>query len=307
MREKSIELRKRRNFSEIIGDFFDFIRMSIKTYAPAWLVYNGIFLLSFIICSYLMVTGMIGSIFSHTTGEFDDSSNLYIGFGIIFFVLTFVLAIIVNYSYASAFMIKYENEGHQLPEREEVWQMVKSNFGKLFVLVLIIIVVYLISFVANLILAFIPVIGFIASIVVSVTLTTWIGLGFVAVLDQNKGVTEALSDAAGILRRGYWKCIISNVIGNILMSLATFVIYIIPGIIVGVITFHIVDTSADYSNAPGLVILYTVALFLLIGVYAFVQTLAQFMNVILYYTIQEESYNYNMQSKIDQIGESPQP
>lgn len=304
MKAKIIELRKRRNFSEIIGDFFDFIRLSIKEYASAWLVYNGIFLLSFIICSYLMVTGLIGSIFSHTTGEFENSSNLYIGLGVLFFVLTFVLAIIVNYSYASAFMIKYENEGHQLPKREEVWQMVKSNFGKLFVLVLIIIVIYVISFIVNLILAFIPLIGFIASVLVSVTLTTWIGLGFVAVLDQNKGVTEALSDAVGILQRGYWKCIISNVVGNILMSLATFVVYIIPGIIVGFITFHIVDGSADYSNSPGLVILYTIAMFLLIGIYAFVQTLAQFMNVILYYTIQEESYNYNMQTKIDQIGES---
>ena len=79
---------------------------------------------------------------------------------------------------------------------------------------------------------------------------------------------------------------------------------IIPGVIIGIYTFHIVENNVDYSTSIVSTIIYTLGtcLFLIIAIYG--QCLSQFVNGILYYALHEKTYNVNTRSKIEQIGKS---
>jgi len=77
---------------------------------------------------------------------------------------------------------------------------------------------------------------------------------------------------------------------------------IIPGIIIGLYTFHVVENEVDVSESIVATVIYTIgfALYLIVLVYG--QCLSQFVNGFLFYSLHEETYNTNTRSKIEQIG-----
>ncbi|MFV1451031.1 hypothetical protein VBZ51_17900 [Maribacter sp. HS] len=311
MKDNYIPLKVNREFGGIISAYFDFFKQNIKSFTNVFLSYNGVFLIGLLITSYLLVSGFIGMI-AHESGQSPFSDNLaaeeeyyvYLGIGGFLFFIIFLGVAFLNYSLSTSYMIKYEETKDSNVDKKEVWQYAKSQFGNILLFVLLLIPIYLVYFIVAIILAIIPLLGFFAQYIVQFFLTAWIGVSFFDMLQNKKSVTDALGEGWKLVTSSFWKSIGVNFILGLLLGLLLMIALTIPGIIIGVYTFHVVENDVDYTNSIVSTIVYTLGLsiFLIIAVYG--QCLSQFINGILYYALHEKTYNENTRARIEQIGQN---
>ena len=123
-------------------------------------------------------------------------------------------------------------------------------------------------------------------------------------LSENKGVVDAFQEGWNLVKKSFWKSVGVNFILGILNGLLFFIIMLIPGVIVGIYTFHVVDSNIDVTESVVSMIVYTLALCFLLVLSAYAQCLSQFVNGILFYALHEKEYNVNTRSKIEEIGKT---
>lgn len=311
MKDKYIELRVNHDFGDILTTYFDFLKQNIKKFTNVFISYNGVFLIGLLITSYLLVSGFIGLIAEE--GGFspsglgqstDDSYLIYIVTGGILFFVILLLVAGLNFSLSSSYLVQYEKNKGLNFDKKEVWNLTKSKFGNTVVFILLLIPIYLVFFVVVLITAFIPLIGLFAQYILQFSLAAWIGVSFFSMLEQNKGVTEAFGEGWNLVSKNFWKSVGVNFILGLLNGLLMFIVLLIPGIILGVYTFHVIENSVDVGASVVSTVVYTLGLCLILILSVYAQCLAQIVNGILFYTLHEKTYNVNTRSKIEQIGQS---
>ncbi|MEM9000112.1 MAG: hypothetical protein AAGB24_07590 [Bacteroidota bacterium] len=312
MQKNYIELRINRDFGDIITAYFDFFKQNIKKFTNTFLSYNGIFLIGLLITSYLLVSGFIGLIAhessygyaSGTPAALDEKYTIYLVVGGILFFFIFIMVALLNYSLASSYMIRYEATKSSDFDKKEVWAYTKQRFGSILLFVLLLIPIYLVFIVVSIIFAIIPLIGIFAQYIIQFFITAWLGVSFFCMLQENRGVTDALGEGWNLVSKNFWKSVGVNFVMGLLLGVLLMLALIIPGVIIGVYTFHVVENNVDYASSIVAIVVYTLGtcLFLIIGVYG--QCLSQFVNGFLYYTLHEKTYNLNTRSKIEQIGKT---
>ncbi len=306
MKDNYIELKQNRDFGEIIATYFDFFKQNLKSFTNIFISYNGIFILLLLVISYLMVTGFIGlydgtSEFGNTTNSDESIIFIGIGVGVIFIVFIFITAL--NYSLASSYVIKYEQNKTNSIDRKEVWNYIKIYSGNILVFILLLIPIYIVFAIVSLILAFIPIIGTLVQYVLQFALSSWIGVSFMVMMYENKSASDALGEGWDLIRGNFWKCIGVNFILGILLGMILILIIVaIPGVIFGIYTFLALNAGEDITNSITAKIVYTIVLCLVLITFAYSQPLSQFINGILYFSLHEQKYNVNTREKINQIG-----
>ncbi|MEW2921172.1 hypothetical protein AB1A65_06865 [Muricauda sp. ANG21] len=312
MKDKYIELRINRDFGDILTAYFDFLKQNIKKFTNVFLSYNGIFLIGLLITSYLLVSGFVGMISTNSAlygidaGQTDDETYwIYIIAGGILFFLIFLMVAGLNFSLSSSYMIKYDEHKGIGFTKTEVWNLTKEKLGNTVVFILLLIPIYLLFFIASIIFAFIPLLGMFAQYIIQFFLTAWIGVSFYSMLSENKGVTDAFGEGWNLVSKNFWKSVGVNFILGLLNGLLMFIVLIIPGILIGIYTFHVVENNVDVGGIVSTVV-YTLGLCALLILMVYAQCLSQFINGILFYTLHEKTYNINTRSKIEQIGQSEQ-
>jgi MFS family permease len=312
MKDKYIELRINRDFGDILTAYFDFLKQNIKKFTNVFLSYNGIFLIGLLITSYLLVSGFVGMISTNSAlygidaGQTDDETYwIYIIAGGILFFLIFLMVAGLNFSLSSSYMIKYDEHKGISFTKTEVWNLTKEKLGNTVVFILLLIPIYLLFFIASIIFAFIPLLGMFAQYIIQFFMTAWIGVSFYSMLSENKGVTDAFGEGWNLVSKNFWKSVGVNFILGLLNGLLMFIVLIIPGILIGIYTFHVVENNVDVGGIVSTVV-YTLGLCALLVLMVYAQCLSQFINGILFYTLHEKTYNVNTRSKIEQIGQSEQ-
>lgn len=303
-----IELKVNRDFGDIITTYFEFLKTNIRKFTNVFLNYNGIFLVILLIVSYLLVSGFIGLItaesnnFIGSSSAPDETYVIYLISGGILFFLTFIIVAIMNFSLSSAYMIRYEDEKGQSFDKNSVWVYVKDNLGKTVLFILLVMALYVGVMIVSLILAFIPLIGMFIQYIITYFLAAWVGVSFFCMIQENKGVTDAMGEGWSLVIKNFWKSVGVNFILGLLNGILMLVVLTIPGILIGIYTFHVVENNVEVGESIVPTVIYTLGTccFLIAAVYA--QCLSQFVNGILYYTLHEKAYNINTRSKIDQIG-----
>jgi len=305
-----IELKVRRDLGAIISDYFSFLKQNLKKFSNIFLNYNGLFLIGLLVVSYFLVSGFIGMI-SHSNNyqylegaerNMEETYMTYFIIGGILFFFIFLAVAIMNYSLAASYMIKYEeNEGNSF-DKKQVWSFFKKHFGKIFLFSVLMIVIFVVIYVVSIVIMFIPLLGFIAYYIIMFAALAWFGVSFFVMLHDDKDVMDAFSEGWQFVRKNFWKSVGVNFILGLLNGMLSMVALIIPGIIIGLYTFHVVENDVDVSESIVATIIYTIgfALYLIILVYG--QCLSQFVNGFLFYSLHEETYNTNTRSKIEQIG-----
>lgn len=307
MQQKHIPLKRQRDVGEMISTYFEFLKQNFKPFLNIFIRYNGIFILGFLGVSYLLVTGFVGAFsISEGFGMDSDPTQYYVlvGLGMFSFFILFIITAIFNYSLAAAYMIRYEQNNGAVVEKVQVGEMVKDNLGKIIVFILLMMVLYLGVFIAGTILSFIPIVGILVYYLIIMGYTSWMGLSFMVMINENRAVTDAYSEGWTLLRKYFWKCILSNLVIGILLGILMMVVMMIPGIITGVYVFHSINTGVDFYNSPLSNIIWILSLSLLLILYTMYQALAQFVNGILYFSLHEETYNEATRQRIDEIGAS---
>ncbi len=307
-KDNYIELRVNRDFGDMITLYFDFFKQNLKKFTNIFIGYNGIFLIGLLIVSYLLVSGVIGLIgneqntFLDGVGYGTDAYIIYFGLGGVLFFFIFLMVAILNYSLSTSYMIKYEECKGQGFNKEEVWQQIKSNLGNIVLFILLLLLLFVLLMVVAFILAFIPLVGMLAQYVLQYFVMAWVGVSFFVMLKEKRGIIEALGEGWNLVTKNFWTAVGVNFILGLLIGLLIMVVMIIPGILVGIYTFHVVQNDVALGSSIVPTIIYTLGtcMFLIIAVYS--QCLSQFINGLLYFSLHEKMYNLNSRSKIDQIG-----
>ncbi|MDF4204795.1 hypothetical protein PXD56_17635 [Maribacter sp. SA7] len=311
MKDNYIPLRVNRDFGGIVTVYFDFFKQNIKNFTNVFISYNGVFLIGLLITSYLLVSGFLGMIAQESSSnsfaagnEFEQDYFIYLGLGGFLFVIIFLGVAFLNYSLSTSYMIKYVETRDENVDKKEVWQLAKSQFGNIFLFVLLLIPIYIVFLIAAVILAIIPLLGFIGQYIVQFFLTAWVGVSFFDMLQKKKGVTEALGEGWKLVTTNFWKSVGVNFILGFLLGILLMIALFVPGIIVGIYTFHVVENNVDYSHSIVSTIVYTLGTCIVLIIAVYGQCLSQFVNGILYYALHEKTYNENTRATIEQIGQN---
>jgi uncharacterized protein involved in cysteine biosynthesis len=308
MLDEHIELRQRRDLGDTINIYFDFFKQNLKSFLNIFISYNGIIIIGFLGVSYLLVTGFVGMVNGDQLGVTDSAQELesaiYLGFGGLGFVLLFIVTAVLNYSLAASYMIQYEKNETPAVEKKKVRALISRNLGKIIVFILLLIVLYIAVFIAGLIISFVPVVGTIVYYIIMLAFTAWMGVSFMVMLYENRDVTDALSEGFQLIKANFWKSVLVNLVIGLLLGLLMVLLLMIPGVLIGIYTFHSVENGVDLANSAFAKVIWTLALTILLILYSFNQSLAQFVNGILYFSLHEETYNEKTRERIDQIGAS---
>lgn len=306
--EKFIELRVNRDFGDIITVYFEFFKQNLKKFTNVFLSYNGIFLIGLLVVSYLLVSGAIGLITNNQNTVLDavgSGNETYIMYfilgGILFFVI-FLMVAVLNYSLSTSYMIKYEEHRGQNFDKTDVWEEVKNNLGSIVIFILILILLFFGLMIAAIILTFIPLAGMLAQYIIQYFVMAWVGVSFFVMLKERRGVTDALGEGWNLVTKNFWRSVGVNFILGFLIGLLFMVVIMIPGILIGIYTFHVVQNDVDLGASLVPTIIYTLGTCLLLIIAVYSQCLSQFVNGLLYFSLHEKTYNLNSRSKIDQIG-----
>jgi len=306
MSGKRIVLKQRRDLGDAISAYFEFFKIHLKPFLNIFLRYNGIFILGFLLVSYLLVTGYLGFIKQASVGfyspERDTSHELFIGLGFLGFLGMFLVTSVLNYGLGAAYVKIYQQEENEVPDKKKVWSLFYNKFGSILLFVImscLLLVIYLIVYV---IIAFIPVIGFFAQIFSMYFLTSWLGVSFAYMLDKDKNVFEALGHGWNLVFKHLIKSVVFNLSVGFLLTILTYMVMMIPGVLVGIYSYHSIETSEDIMNSPFTSIVWTLAVCIYFILIAFGQSLLQMANGILYYALQEQTYNEAVRQRIEQIG-----
>ncbi|WP_340074954.1 hypothetical protein [Leptobacterium sp. I13] len=308
MKKEFIELKVNRDFGEIIAVYFDFFKQNIKKFTNIFISYNGIFLIVFLIISYLLISGFLGLItegeefFQGTNLTSDDYYLAYLILGGALFFITFIIVAIMNYSLASSYMIHYEKNKGAHFTKQDLWKLINKRLGSILGFILLIIAIYVVVMIISVVLAFIPIIGMFIQYIMSFSLSAWIGVSFMCMLYQGKGVTDALGEGWKLVMGNFWKSVGVNFILGLLVGLLVLFALSIPGIIIGIYTFHVVDTDLVVGESVFAKVVYSLGLSCVLIITAYSQSLSQFINGILFFNLHEKEYNTNAQEKIQQIG-----
>jgi hypothetical protein len=299
-------MRQRRDIGEIISVYFEFFKLNLKNYLNMFITYNGIFIIGFIAVSYLLVTGFVGSLQTNQNASignanFDDSV-IYFVLGILGFIFLMVITAILNYSLAAAYMVQYEERKTNVIPRQAVWGMVKDNLGNIIVFILLLIMIYVGIFIAGAILSIVPLVGTLAFYLIMLAYTAWMGLSFMVLLQEGKTVTDSLSEGWNLLIKNFWKSVLVNLVIGILVAILLLLVTVVPGVLLGAYSYFTIETGAEIANSPLSKLIWTVGLAVVMVVYCLNQSLQQFINGVLYYSLHEQMYNEHARSQIDKIG-----
>jgi MFS family permease len=307
---KFIELKVHRDLGAIITDYFSFIKQNLKKFSNIFVNYNGLFLIGLLVVSYFLVSGFIGMITYSNNYEYLEASErnmeetymIYLVIGGALFFFIFLAVAIMNYSLAGSYMIKYEEHQGNSFDKKEVWNYFKKRIGMIFVFTVLMILIFIVVYIAGIVLLFIPLLGFIAYYIIMFAALAWFGVSFFAMIHDDKDVMDSFREGWQLVRKNFWKSVGVNFILGLLNGMLSMVALIIPGVIIGLYTFHVVENDVDVSESIVATIIYTIgfALYLIILVYG--QCLSQFVNGFLFYSLHEETYNTNTRSKIGKIG-----
>jgi hypothetical protein len=309
MQQDHIELKQRRDIGEIIAVYFDFFKKNLKPFVNIFIRYNGIFLLGFLSVSYLLVTGFIGMMRSTqstigNTAAMSETidSSLYLGFGALGFFALLIITSILNYSLAASYSIEYQKKETPEVEKKKVWGLVSKHLGKIILFVIIAGLLFLVVFVIGMIISFIPVLGTFAYYALQLGFLAWMGLAFMAMLYENRDLMDAIGEGWNLLFKYFWKSVLVNLVVSLLLSILLMVVLMIPGILIGIYAFFSLEAGVDLAESAVAKVVWTLAGTILLIVYTFNQSLSQFVNSVLYFSIHEQTYNQVTRSKIDQIG-----
>lgn len=304
MDKKFIDLRVTRDIGGMITAYFDFLKHNIKSFLNIFISYNGLFILAFLGISYLLVTGFIGSIseLDGITNSFNSKYELYLIIGGLGFVVIYLITSVLNYSLAASYMVHYVDGRGADVDKRSVWKKVRDNLGRIILFIVLMTLLYIGVMLAGIVVSFVPVLGMFAYYFIILGFTGWMGLSFMVMMDKDKEVTDALGTGWTLLTTHFWKVILSNLIISMLVGLLMIVVLMIPGILIGFYTFHAVDSGIDMSSSIISTALWTLALSILLVMYVLQQALVQFINGVIYYSVNEETYNEAARERINNIG-----
>jgi hypothetical protein len=305
--DKYVEPRLRRDFGAIMSAYFDFLKGNMKALFNAFVAYNGIFVIFFLLGSYLVVTGVVQVIIAQNNWVTGDNSGyetggLLAGSGAILLIIIFLISSLLNYGIASSYVSIYERKKVNNLDRKEVFRLAKSKFGGLILFAISAVMLYLVYFAVQLVLAFIPLLGSLIAIAIGMAFNAWLSLTIFSYVHKGEGVFTAFGEAWTLLFSGFWKAIGVNLVLGIIIQVVITALNILPAVLVGVYLYNTIDDGNGLQDDIFGQILIVVMITLFCIAFMFAQILSQSVNAFLYFNLHETKYNEYLRSRIEKLG-----
>lgn len=311
-----IILFKKRNFSELLSDTFNFFKLEGKHFFKNYFIVNGIFLLLLIALSYLLFQVYFDAVkaaFSPGANPDYFANELMnnIGFivtGGIFFGILMLFVTFLNFAYPVIYLKLYEKNNGTAFETKEIVQELKSKFGKIFLFFLLSLVTILpliiILFFILILLSFV-LIGIPLLFITFPLLFSLMSLSLYHYLNHNEGFFSAIGKAFSQVFKHFWLVLGSTIIMYIIVQAVMTVISMVPYFIGMISIFSSVEENnmnnpQEAFSAIG--ILMTIVFIITILANYIFHNLLMINQGMIYYSIREKIEHKSSFSDIDSIG-----
>lgn len=307
------QLYKKRNLNELIGDTFNFFKANGKNYFTNYIAINGGILLVLIVLLYffgkIFYDGLFanGALTSGTTFEtyFLENFELFIGYGIVAFILIMLLTFISNLYPIAYLTLVNKNEA---TTTSNIWKYIQSKIGKSIVFFLLsiitIIPVAVIAGFLSFALVFI-LIGIPLLMIVVPAFFTCITFAYYNYITTNEGYFESVSKGFKLFLKKPWPLIASTlimyIIVNTVVSFISFIPYFI-GIFGIMFDVQTQDSYNPQESISFMMIMVAITFILSIILNYLLQNLVLVNQGIMFYSMKEETENVSKISEIDLIG-----
>lgn len=309
------QLFKKRNFSALVGDTFDFFKIQGKHYFRNYFIVNGGFLLVLLVLIYFIVKIVFEGIMANASSGYaepnaidafmNENLPLIIGLSIFTGIVALFLTLL-SYAFPVAYLDLLQKKNDF--STKEIIDVIKSKLGKIviffiasiFILIPLMMIAVLLSFALVFILIGIPLIFIVIPAMVS-----WFSLSFYDYISTDSSYFDALGNGFNLLKQKFWPVVGSTAVMYVIMQITVSVVSMIPYFI------GIASMFTTLDNTPGTPDSETLTFFMIMLVITMVvsillnfilQNLLLVNQGIIYYSLREENENNTPKSEMDLIG-----
>jgi len=306
------QLYKKRDFSALVGDTFNFFKLEGKNYFKNYFTINGGLLLLLVVIIYFFSTIFIEGTFAGLQSGNDNvlleklysNLSLFIGFGFLMMVLIMIISVI-NYSFPIAYLKLIEENKER--NFQNLITFFKSKLGRIisfYLLSLVVLVPLLFIVVGLTILSVFILIGIPLLFILFPALTSFVALAYYNYITEQIGYFDALGKAYEMLRKKFWPIIGSTIIMYIIIQVTLGIVTMIPYFI-GIASLFTNPEAMQQNpeNAFSVIMILLVAIVIISIIFNYtLQNLILINQGIIYYSCKEESGNVSVNNNIDLIG-----
>lgn len=313
-----ITLFKKRTFSDMLSDSFNFFKLEGKHFFKNYFIVNGIFLLLLIALSYFLfkvyfeamsstLTSSSNSNYNFAEELFDNNLPLIVGGGIFFGILMLFITLI-NFAYPVIYLKLYDKNNGNTFQIKDIVNELKSKFGKIFLFFLISLftvfplIVILLSI---LVLLSFVLIGIPLLLITFPLLFSLMSLSLYEYLNNDQGFFQAIGKAIQYIFKQFWPILGSTIIIYAIIQTIMTILSMIPYFIGMISIFSTInenglDNEQEAFSALG--ILMTVIFIISILANYIFHNLLMINQGMIYYSIRENIEHKSSYSDIDSIG-----
>ncbi len=288
MFEEKVELRRKREFSDVLNASFGFVKQEFKVLGKTLLLYAGIPVLVQAILSAFYVDTTITDIFTNI-GNNQVAVNEYSGGAqgkaLLFNLINMVVTVFLT-GIAYCYIVLYKEKGSGNIEPKEVW----NKFTE-----------YFLSFIGFSILKGIVIIlALIALIIPGIYVLVPLSMILIIKVEENKGFSDSFSRCFYLVKNHWWETFGLMIIAGIIVMI-TSMVFTVPAAALGIAETTILQNGQGMNTVPIVI----TALFSTIGT-AVITPLPAIIYAFQYYSLVEHKDNLSLYDKINKINEEPE-
>lgn len=275
---KVVELRRSRNFGDILNVTFEFLRQNIRQLTKAILFISG--------PPMLVAAAIFGTSFGSLLGSFGGYDAPYGSIGALFLGLgVFMIAAMLMYAVVNEYVVLYAARGQPV-EVSEVWMAIRQDF-----------MMILVTSIGSII---IVALGFVLLIIPGIWLATVLSIILMVRIEERLDFGQAISRCFELVRGNWWFTFGVSMVMGIIAGFVGYVFQIPLLILTGVSGFVAADSVALLTIA--------IVIATMVGVIGrlMVNSLQTLAVAIQYYNLAERYDGLGLITRIESIG-SPAP
>jgi len=286
MAEQKIELRKIRDFGQNINDSFVFLRQNLKPLLKSFFAICGVFMLGQAIFTGIYQShsmgGLMQQLFSGRAGNGAYRNSPYSSiFSIeylmmmVFMFLTFTSMKVVLGAYLKFYL---EHDGQQ-PGIEDIWNIYKKYFFRVFIY--------------NIPIGLLTLLGLVFCVAPGIYLwTVFVPFTFVLMI-EDESLSNAFYRCFDIIKATFWPAFFVYLIAFIIYYISSGIISVVVGLVVGLISYF---TTKDIGTTVGITTSF-------LNIFSFTFYIIYYISAGLqYFTMTEQRDGTGILNRIDNIG-----
>lgn len=281
MAQQKVELRKIRDFSEVLNDTFLYIKQNLKPLLTCFIGISGIFMLGSAVINGIY-EAEAGNVFQKIFkgGNYDNNTPSFLSGTYLLVAILGWLNVVAMKTSLIAYVKVYEAKQGEAPELSEVWLVFTKYFAKVFFYSLPVVLL--------------SILGLLFCIAPGVYF--WVVLlPFEMVLVIEETFSGAWERCFAIIKENFWPSLGIYIVAYLIYLVSAFLIGAVMSGITGGIAFF---TTRDFGTTLGLVTS-------ILNIFSFVFFIVWYIAAVLnYFSLAEKYDGTGMMRRIDNIGNS---